>query len=194
MLLAAILIACTTAKPVMEWKDPSYVNGPLDRVLVVAVCHQETVRRTFENSFVDRLRTEGVSATASFMVMPVDERPSKAVVRSALAKQQFDSVLVTHLIGVDEKEIYRPPTYRATPYRGLYGYYGHVGSYVYKPGYYTRYDRYKLESNLYDARTEQLIWSLRSETINPSGEQALIDAKTKTVVARMKQQDLISGQ
>jgi hypothetical protein len=178
----------------MEWKDPDYASGPFDNILIVGMSNQETVRRTFENAFVDRLQKENVRANPSFAVMPAETRPTEESIKAVIADLRFDSVLVTHLVGVEAKDVYTPPTYRRHPYRGFYGYYGHVRGYVYEPGYTTRHQRYKLETNLYDANTEQLVWSMQSETMNPSSEKALIEAKIKTVVERLKQQNLIPEQ
>ena len=176
----------------MEWKDPSYIDGSFNNILIVGMSNQETARRNFENSFVERLQKENVQANASFAVMPPEARPSEESIKAVISDIKFDSVLITHLIGVEEKEIYTPPTYRRHPYRGIYGYYGHVGGYVYEPGYYTRHERYKLETNLYDTKTEQLVWSMQSETMNPNSDKNLIDAKIKAVIKRLKEQKLIS--
>lgn len=192
--LTAVLTSCTTAKPILEWRDPGYAGGPFDNILIVGISNQETVRRTFENSFVDRLQKNNVKATASFAVMTAEARPSEENIKAVISDIKFDSVLITHMVGVEEKEVYHPPTYRMDPYRGFYSYYGHVGRYAYEPGYYSRYERFKLETNLYDTQTEQLVWSMQSETINPNSEKALIEAKIKTVVERLKLQKLISAE
>lgn len=194
LLLLVILISCTTAKPIMEWRDPSYIGDPFENILIVGMSDQETVRRTFENTFVNELQRYNVSAAASFAVMPTEVRPSEESIKAIISDIKFDSVLVTHLVGVEEKEVYQPPTYGVAPYGGFYGYYGHVGSYIYEPGYYTRHERFKLETNLYDTQTEELVWSMQSETIDPSSEKALIEAKIKTVIEQLKQQELISVQ
>ena len=192
IILTAALTACTTAKPTMEWRDQSYTGGPFDNILIVGVSNQETVRRTFENTFVDRLQEDKIKATASFALMPAETRPSEDSIKAVISDIKFDSVLVTHLVGITEKEVYHPSTYRMDTNRGFYDYYGYVGGYVYEPGYYTRHEQVKLESNLYDAQTEQLVWSMQSETMNPNSEKGLIEAKIRTVIKKLKSQKLIS--
>lgn len=194
LFFSAFLLSCTTAKPIMEWKDPGYSGGPFDNILIVGMSNQETVRRTFENLFVDRLQKVNVQATASFAVMPAEARPSEENIRKVISDIKFDSVLVTHLVAVEAEDIYHPPAYRMAPYGGFYGYYRYVGGYVYEPGYYTRHEQFRLETNLYDVKTEQLVWSMQSETVNPSSEKALFEAKIKTVVDHLKKQNLIVGE
>lgn len=190
--LAAALTACTTAKPTMEWRDQSYTGGPFNNILIVGLSNQKTVRRTFENTFVDRLQEDKIKATASFALMPAETKPSKASIKAVISDIKFDSVLVTHMVNVTEKNIYHPGTYRMDTNRGFYDYYDYVGGYVYEPGYYTRNKQVILETNLYDAQTEQLVWSMQSETMNPNSEKGLIAAIIRTVAKRLKSQKLIS--
>ena len=83
---------------------------------------------------------------------------------------------------------------RPAPYHNSFdGYYGHVGGYVYEPGYYRRHTYVKLETNLYDAGSEALVWSMQSETIDPSSVQKLIDAQIRIVVKRLKVQGLLQA-
>ena len=50
----------------------------------------------------------------------------------------------------------------------MYGYYTRVHDDVYTPQYYTSYKVYELVNNLYDVESGALIWSARSETLDPT--------------------------
>jgi hypothetical protein len=186
--IIALVTGCTTAKPVTEWRDANYQGGPVNNILIVGVAAQESVRRTFEETFVNRLRETGIDAMASFEAIPKESRPSKDSIKAAIDEKNVDAVLVTHLVGVDEKQIYHPPTYSGR----FYGYYGFVGGYAYEPGYVSNQKTVKLESNLYDAKTTKLVWSMQSATVNPSSEKKLIEAKIKTVVEQLQAQNLLA--
>lgn len=43
-----------------------------------------------------------------------------------------------------------------------------------EPGYYARFRLLAFETNLYDTERERLIWSGRSQTLDPSSEQTTI--------------------
>jgi len=192
IVFAAVVAACTTAKPIAEWRNRAYTGGPFENILIVGISDRVTSRRAFENSFVDRLGEEQIKATAAFAVMPENARPTEENIRAVIEDIHFDAVLTTHLVGVDEKEIYQPVAYRPAPYyRSFYGYYGRVGGYVYEPGYYRRQTNVRLETNLYDTRSEALVWSMQSETIDPGSIQKLIDAEIKSVVKRLKAHRLL---
>jgi hypothetical protein len=192
LFLAVALAACTTAKPTLEWRDQSYSGEPFDNILIVGIANQVTTRRTFENTFVERLAEDKIKATASFALMPEETRPSAESIKAIISDIKFDSVLVTHMVGVTETETYHPGIYLMDTNRGFYDYYDYVGGYVYEPGYYTKHKLVKLETNLYDAKTEQIVWSMQSETMDPNSDEDLIDAKIKAVIKRLKEQKLIS--
>lgn len=185
--IVAVVLGCTTAKPVLEWRDPTYQGGKFDNILIVGVADQASVRRTFEDTFVDRLQEAQVKAVASFTAIPGEARPAEANIKAAVKDGRFEAVLLTHLVGVEQKEIYHPPTYSG----GFYGYYGFVRGYAYEPGYTSQQKTVKLETNLYDAKTEKLVWSMQTATINPGNEKKLIEAKIKTVVKRLKDQGFL---
>ena len=192
--VAALFAACTTAKPIAEWRNHVFTGGPFDNILIVGVSDRVTARRAFENTFVDRLGEEQIKATAAFAVMPQNARPTEENIKTVIEDIRFDAVLITHLVGVDEKTVYHEAIYLPAAYAGNFsGYYNHIEGYLYKPGYYRLNTNVKLETNLYDARSEALVWSMQSETIDPESVQKLIDAQIKIVVKRLKVQGLLSA-
>ena len=84
--------------------------------------------------------------------------------------------------GGEEKQVYHPLRYRPLRipyYRRYYGYYSHVLEYVYEPGYYQRYKVVKLETNLYDTDTEEIVWSMQSRTIDGDAPEHVISSVIK---------------
>ena len=54
------------------------------------------------------------------------------------------------------------------------------------PQYYPTRVKVRLETNLYDAKTEQKVWSARSRTLNPKSDTALIDSVIEVIVKDLK--------
>ena len=193
LLLAAVLTACTTTKKTAEWRDDTYTGGAFDNILVIGVAKENSVRRMFESNVVSALKARNVTAIPSFSIMATDEKISRESVKAAIAGKKVDAVLVTHLVGVDEQEVYYPPTYTPTmgPGYGYYGYYSRVYDYVYEPGYYQKYKVVKIESNLYNVSTEKLVWSMQSETVDPNIEEQLVKDNIKIFMEGLARQGLI---
>ena len=73
----------------------------------------------------------------------------------------------------------------------MYGYYPHVNSYVQSPGYYTTHETYTLETNLYDVKSEELIWTARSRTFSPESVDEVIVDLTKLLINDLAEKNLI---
>ena len=76
-------------------------------------------------------------------------------------------------------------------YGGFYNYYNYRYPAVYDPGYYTQDKTYFLETNLYDAETEKLLWSAQSRTYNPIDIDSFSEEFAGIIVARLKKEGLI---
>ena len=190
--ITVLFTACATTTPVVEWRAPEFKDATFDDILIIGVSEDNAARRNFEDTFVAELKKLGVNAVSSYSIMGTEQKISKESVEAAIKGKKIDAVLVTHLVGVETRETYTPPTYRPSPMMGgYYGYYSHVYTYVYEPGYYTRYKVVKLETNLYDTASAKLVWSTQSESVDSSSVKKLIDSKIKATIKQLKKQKLI---
>ena len=185
--LTGFLLSCSTTTPVLEWRDEGYTGGAFNHILVIGISENTATRRVFEDSFVRELKALGVRATASASIMPGDQKVDKETVKAAIAGKQIDAVLVTHLVGIEQKEAYMP---RATG-PSYYGYYSYAYDYAYSPGYYEKYEVMKLESNLYDVKTEKPVWSMQSESLEMDKINTLINDVIKLNIKSLSNQKLI---
>jgi hypothetical protein len=175
--MTALLAACAV-KPLAEWRDSSF-SGTVDNILIIGVSDQPVLRRLFEDTFVKELAALGVSAKSSYRVLTEEQISSKDSLEAALREQSMDSVLVTRVIGVEEINTYTPPTYtyRHTP--------------LHFDRHYRKYDVLKLESNLYDSASQQLIWSVQSESFDPRSATQLIDDQITIAIKSLRNTGLI---
>jgi hypothetical protein len=128
--------------------------------------------------------------------MPAKQKVSKESVLEAINGRAVNAVLVVHLVGTEDRDIYHPPRTTYAPARYSYRYYGYYSSvydYVYEPGYYTRHKFVKLETNLYDVATETLVWSMQSETIDPDTANSLVESLAQTVIESLRSERLLAG-
>jgi hypothetical protein len=195
-LFASLLFfSCATTKITETWKDDGYQGAPFSDLFVIGVAKEENTRRSFENKFVEKLQTAGVQAVASSSVMPSDQKIEKAAILAAIKKLNIDAVLVTRLISLKEEEIRSPSTSeygRPGDYQGrYYGDYSTAYGYTHQPAQYTTSVRVGLETKLYDAGTEKLIWAATSRTANPKSKIKLFDAVIEALVRDLKRNKLL---
>ncbi|HSB51712.1 MAG TPA: hypothetical protein VLD40_03555 [Dissulfurispiraceae bacterium] len=190
-----ILASCATTTLTSTWKDPSYDGGKLKKILVVGVTKKPAMKRIFEDEFVAQLRVKGLDGVASYTVMPQDEAPDKNALTALVNKLGVDGVIVTRLVDKKTIETYYPPqvTYVPNPgyYGGWYSYYYPSYSYVTTPGYTTENQVIVLETNLYAANGEKLVWSGISETFVEDTANQLIKGFVQVIIRDISEKGLI---
>jgi hypothetical protein len=195
IVISILTLSCTKhgTKLTDSQLNENFSGGPVSDILVIAVTGNEETRKNFERSFVTLLNAAGVEAVSSAeaIEMPPDLKMEKAVILKAVDKFGSDAVIVTHLIGFEEKDVYTRGARRPT---GYYGYYGFLYSYKHNPGYSSVHKTVRLETNLYDAKTESLIWSGRSTTWNPESASQVRNDVINAVIIDLINNKLIVPQ
>ena len=196
LITCLFLVSCASSKLTSTWTDPKYRGSHYSNLLVIGAAEEDNTRRYFEKTFVEKLEAAGIKAVESSSVMSRDEKIDKETILAVIEKTGVDGVLLTYLLAVKEKEVASPgptPTYsRADDYHGgsipdLFS----ASGYRSGPQYYPTRVKVRLETNLYDAKTEQKVWSARSRTLNPKSDTALMDSVIDALVKDLKKNKLL---
>jgi hypothetical protein len=178
----------------VEWKDAEYV-GRVQSVMVIGVAERMVMRRAFEDELSRQLLEKGATASSSARVLPPNTKIEEQAIKAEIARLNLDAVLVTRLLDVEKTTEYVPGTttmvYSQPYYRGMYPYYHTVYEEVHTPGYTIENTVVTLETNLYDARRETLIWSAQSETFDPGSAESAIKEVAQVIVESMVARGLI---
>ena len=187
---SVLIIACGGTKLTTTQVDEARREKPVSDVLVIAISYEEELRHSFEDEFVAQLKTAGIEAISSADVIPISEKQQleKDAILKVVNKFENDAVIITHLAGVDEKEII---TRSPAGSRGYYGHYLCAYCNAYEPGYSSTRITVRLATNLYDVKTEQLIWSGKSETLRPDSINQIIDDVIKVVIKDLQKNKLL---
>ena len=90
---------------------------------MVGVSKQPSIRRTFEDEFVAKLKSAGVDAVPSYLFIPEDGQVEEARLQEAVKRGNADAVIITRLVRVEKKTEVSPGFYQPAPAVTL-GYYG----------------------------------------------------------------------
>ncbi len=192
---AFLLQNCGTSTRVMgSYTSPDAANKSYSKVMVVGLTSNVVARRNVEDQIVAALVKNGISATASVNEFPpsyMQKQPTKDEVLERIREEGHDAVLTVGLLDQRTETRYVPGTTSYAP-MSRYGYYGTFGGYYstmyptfYDPGYYTTDQTYVVETNLYDAQTEKLIWSAQTETYDPSSAESGARSMAAAIADRM---------
>jgi len=184
----------TSTKVIGSYSNPDAVGTNYSNVMVVALTSNVVARRAVEDQIVAALEKKGISATASINAFPpsyMQKQPTKDEVLDRIRQEGHDGVLTIGLLDQRTETRYVPGTSSYAPV-SRYGYYGTFGGYYstmyptfYDPGYYTTDKTYVIETNLYDAQTEKLIWSAQTETYDPSNADSGAKSMAAAIADRM---------
>ena len=184
LIFALLAAACSTTRLTSTWVEPGRDHAPFNDLIVFGMAANERVRRVYEDSFVAALQARGVKARPGYSLIPEGGLGKVKAVREAVSLSGADGVIVTYLAGQNSETAQVPRRNYVTPslYGGLYPYYGLVYDNVTEPGYYARFKLLQLETNVYDAERQRLLWSGRSQTLDPSSEQTTINEVVGLVI------------
>jgi len=191
LITAAFLLASCTTTTVMTdvWKDKTYQGKPQE-IVVIMVAKSPDMRNLFEDRFSAELDARGNNAFQSYTIIPMEQLRDKEMVKSKIRSSGADTVLISRLVDTKEIKSYRPGQIYAVPsaYYGWWGYYDIVfADYGYTGDVQVAY----IETNLYDVKTEKLIWSGHSKTERTEGEQQLINAFIKVMIKKLSSAGII---
>lgn len=203
MLIAMFITACATTRLTAVWKDQSYQGYPR-KIMVIGVAKKPVNRRIFEDEFVRQLKARGTDAIASYTVLRDDKKGDHTVIAAKMKEQGADAVLITRLVSKKTVQIYipgsvyyPPSAYRPwrdhyPPYYGTWrDYYGYGYQAMYTPGYIAEDEYALMETNLYNAGNDNLLWSALSETEIMGSDQNLIKSYIGVMVNSMSDHKLL---
>lgn len=191
--LVVLTTGCSTINVKAAWKNPSYSGHP-QKIMVIGISQSPILRRVFEDEFVRQIKAHGSDAIASYTVLPKMEKNDDEAIAKKVTEQRADSVLITRLVSKKTVQVYVPGTmYVAPPHYDLWrNYYQYGYQTTYTPGYMAEEEYAVVETNLYDAATDALIWAAWSEAGITGSDQDLIKSYINTMVKKMADENLLS--
>jgi len=181
--------SCATTTVTDVWKDKDY-QGKAQKIVVIMAARSPDMRNMFEDRFVGELDARGNNAFQSHTIIPMEQLRDKELVKSKIKSTGADTVLISRLVDTKTIESYMPGQIYVVPsfYYGWGSYYSVLfAGYGYTDDIQVAY----IETNLYDVKTEKLIWSGHSKTERTEGEQQLINTFIKIMIKKLSSAGII---
>ena len=185
------LAACSTTYVSSLWRDPTYQVKP-HKIMIIGIAKSPANKRTLEDDFAKQLKLQGTDAVSSYAILPDDKDGNKEAIAAKMKEQGADAVLITRIanrktVYTNLLEVYAPPqSYRTWQNYYEYGY-GNITS----PNDVEETKYAVMETNMYDAGNDKLIWSASSETQITGTDQNFIKSYVNVMVKNMTQQKLL---
>ena len=201
VIIFAVVSCGTTTNITGSWKKPGATATTFKSIFVSALTTDIPAKSAIENGLQNKLAPM-LKVYKSTEVFPPDfesaNRSDQAALLDKIRSTNADAIMTVALVDKDKEQRYVPGTASYNPML-RYGYYGRWSAYrgywspLYStPGYYVTDKTYYLETNLYDTKTEELIWSAQSATYNPSDMNSFLKGYLNSIEKKMKDDGLIN--
>jgi hypothetical protein len=189
--LLLLLFSCTTTKLKSVWKDTAY-DGYINSIMVVALAERYEVRKFFEREFVKQFKELGAEAIASADAVPEEKEVNADIIIAEALKRGTDMIMVTHLVSFDDKSVASSGSSASIFHKD----YRNVSIYILSSGYYARgiqrTQSINLVTKLYETKTEKLVWSATSKTLEPDlSEYNIVKSLSKVIIESLYDNKLL---
>lgn len=202
LFFAILLNGCSPTQSITgSWVNREALpKGTYKSIFIVVISQNNEANSIVETMLAKKLESRGPKAVKSSDFFPLNlsatKRVSKEQMDDAIKKSGCDAVMTVALLDVRTEHHYQPGTAYYPMTYGFYGsYYGYYNYYypaVYSPGYYTSEKVYYMESNFYDLASDKLIWSVQSETYEPTGLKSWFQGYSYMLINHLKKQGIIN--
>jgi hypothetical protein len=196
---ALLITGCYTSVITNTWKSKSIKSKKFEKILVIALVKQKdrSLRESMENHLVGDLVEKGITAISSLKEYGPKsfEALSENEVIQKLDNSGIDAVITIVLLDKEKEKYYVPGRVYYSPYtiyhRRFWGYYTTMYDRIYEPGYYSENTNYFWESNFFDAKTKELIYSVQTKSFNPNSSNALANEYGKLICNDLFKKDIL---
>ena len=190
--VALFLITGCMTKGTGTWKNSDYQGPAMTSIMVVGLTPDPTNRLKWENMMAERLGRDGVKTlVTSLAEFASDREIDKQQIIDYVTDKGIEGVLVTRLVDTKEEQVYSSAANFPSYYYNFNAYYSYSLDLVARPGYVRTRTVLLLETNLYNVKDLELIWSMSSDTFDPRSINQLVESVSKKVVQTLQKDNLI---
>ncbi|MBP9099068.1 MAG: hypothetical protein KBF74_09655 [Ferruginibacter sp.] len=175
------MISCSSSRITHSWKSDNIPEKKFSKIMVVSVIAGSdwSIRDKMEAHLVGDLTDRGYVAVSAIKEYGPKyfENMKEAEVLDKLSNSGVDAVITVVLLDKNKERYYVPGRVYYSPYtiyqRNFWGYYTTIYERIYTPGYYQVDTKYFWESNFYDLKNKNLLYTVQTETFDPESVEIL---------------------
>ena len=190
-----LLSACASTTVTAVWRDQNYSSQPRT-ALVILVTEKPVIMRVFEDEFAQQLKGRGIEAVPGYSLLPSDRKLEKEEIAAAAVKSRADVLFITRLVDKKSYETYYPGSVYVQHTGGGPGWRDNYArgytSYQATPGYTVEQKILYVETQLYDVKTEQLVWSVMTETLVGDTAESEVKGFVKVIMKSLTEKGLVA--
>jgi hypothetical protein len=201
LLLVLIIAGCRSSKITSSWKAEDAVVRKYDKILVLGLTRESdrSIQENMENHLVGDLKEFGYNAVSSLQEYgpKVFDKMEEEAAIEKLKDSGVDAVITIVLLDKKKERRYVPGTLYYSPYGYYYnrfwGYRVVLSRRIYETGYYVTDTKYFWESNLYDMKTQKLIYSVQTRSFEPANLENMAHDYGTLIVKNMVREKVLQN-
>lgn len=196
VLIASLVIPLfADTRIVHRWVLTGLPMPHLQKMLVAGLMENYIIRQGFEDEMKTQLAKYGVESVQSYMVLPPKNEVPQADLRERIKESSLDSVLIIRprAIRTETQEVVSGGMYVPPPgYYAFWPYWNAAYANPFPTTSYTTEDIVvRVEFNLYDIKTEKLVWNGESDTVYSKDFEKLGKQYAKALIGQLKKDKVI---
>lgn len=200
--LLFILVSCSSSRITSSWKAENIQAKKYNKILVLGLIREadRSVREKMEQHVLGDLREQGYNAICACEEFgpKAFENMTETEALKKLKDSDVDGVLTIVLLDKAREKYYVPGRVTYSPYviyhHRFWGYYTTMHDRIYTPGYYETQTKYFWESNFYDMGSKKLLYSVQTQSFDPTSTESLADEYGKLIVKDLVATNILSKQ
>ena len=191
LILSVILISCRPTNLLQQTQTKFYLGNKIDNVVVRALPGKLGQPELFEKRAVKNLRQKGVKFTAAHLIPEMHNKDLKskaAELRQILASKGYNGLIELKLVSIREEttnSANQYPTRREYRIMDDLHYNELIQEYGKREEKGADYEdiKVKMDIRMYDLNQKEthVIWSARTETVNPKNNQNIVNGCSKKI-------------
>lgn len=203
LVLAFFIVNCSTsARITSTWKAPEATAKKFNKIMVLGIIREadRSIKEQMEDHLVGDLKELGYNAFSAYDVYgpKAFDGMTEQQANQKLAADGIDGVISVVLLDKQKERHYIPGRVVYSPYivyhNHFWGYYHSIYTRIGDPGYYEITTKYFWESNLYDLTTNQLVFSVQTQSFDPESRENLAHEYGKKIVQAMVNANVLQKQ
>lgn len=172
--------ASNTASIEQTWRAPDARPGELQTVVTMFASHDITLRRASEDRMAAALQSKGIRAIPSYALLG-DRRLDRDEAMAKMRAANIDGVVTMRVVSRGQK--LQPES------SGFIGYWGMAWTTT----NIVPETVVQVETSAYSLRTNKLLWSSLSKSVDPDSLRQMIDDVTQVVTRELDKEGLLSA-
>ncbi|BDD10735.1 hypothetical protein FUAX_31670 [Fulvitalea axinellae] len=202
------LNSCSNTSLISSWENSKFKGTQINSFAVVSMLGKRLDNTAFSQGVIEAFGKEDIKVEDGSTMLDLKKKyKNNEEFEEAMKKLDVGAVMFFRLLGLQKNKTYTPPSPDFGPYGywggGPYGYYfPQPYAYYYwypswrlsqSPGYWTETKTYQIEVAIYTCQEDRLVYTARTDTIEPTGSVQLGQSIGKKVVKDLMKLGIVPG-